>query len=104
MMRRNKTMCKNRKKYTTAKMAGEFMGICSRTFKSFLFNVLIFTLGFAACYVYAVQKINRQATAMAGSAAGRSEECTSIDSSLKRFKVSVFIDSKNRTNNCAIVR
>jgi len=61
-------MCVGRKKYTTAKMAGEFLGICSRTLRSFLFNVLVFCLGFGACYMYAVQKINKAAVTQHDSA------------------------------------
>ena len=44
--------CNSKIKYTTARVAGEMIGIVGRVLRSFLFNMLIFVLGFSAGYSY----------------------------------------------------
>ena len=44
--------CIRKIKYTTARVAGEMIGIVGRVLRSFLFNMLIFVLGFSAGYSY----------------------------------------------------
>ena len=44
--------CNSKIKYTTARVAGEMIGIGGRVLRSFLFNMLIFVLGFSAGYSY----------------------------------------------------
>ena len=44
--------CIRKIKYTTARVVGEMIGIVGRVLRSFLFNMLIFVLGFSAGYSY----------------------------------------------------
>ena len=44
--------CIRKIKYTTARVAGEMIGMVGRVLRSFLFNMLIFVLGFSAGYSY----------------------------------------------------
>ena len=44
--------CIRKIKYTTARVAGVMIGIVGRVLRSFLFNMLIFVLGFSAGYSY----------------------------------------------------
>ena len=46
-----KSFCQKDAKYTTAKVAGEFIGILSRLLKTFLFNLFAFVAGFASCFM-----------------------------------------------------
>ena len=50
-------MCMGTKEYTTIKFAGIVVGSISRVIRSFLFNLLLFALGFGCGYVYVVTHV-----------------------------------------------
>ena len=50
-------MCMGTKKYITIKLAGIVIGSISRVIRSFLFNLLLFALGFGCGYIYVVTHI-----------------------------------------------
>ena len=51
-----KKNCDSNKKYTT-RATGEIIGIVGRVFKLFLFNILIFVLGFSSGYSYVATRV-----------------------------------------------
>ena len=94
-------MCVKTKRYTVAMIAGQFVGMCGRTLRSFLFNALMFGFGFGCCYMYAVRRVD---TAPSDLPPGQSMEevCdASLDSSILRYKLRVYRDAG--TNGVIIV-
>lgn len=52
----------NSVKYTTARVVGEMIGMIGRVLKSFLFNILVFVLGFSVGYSYIATTVHYHAT------------------------------------------
>lgn len=51
-------MCANRKKYTMIQVAGTFIGILNKLFRSVCFNIFIFIIGFSAGYSYVATAVH----------------------------------------------
>lgn len=46
-----KSFCQESARYSTARVAGEFIGLLSRLSRSFLFNIFAFAAGFGCCFM-----------------------------------------------------
>ena len=51
-------MCMSSRKYTVLKMTGEFVALCDRVFKSFLFNCLVFGIAFCCGFLTMAGKVH----------------------------------------------
>lgn len=54
-------MCMSKRQYSTMKFAGEFVGLVGRVLKSFLFNLLVFIVGFSLAYIFVVSHVQMKA-------------------------------------------
>jgi len=62
MSKVKKSFCQDQKKYTTVKVAGEFVAILGRMLRSFLFNILVFALGFGCGFAFIASRVHYYAT------------------------------------------
>ena len=51
-------MCMSSRQYTTAKVVGTLLSVVNRVLRSFVFNVLLFPLGFATGYILIDSKVH----------------------------------------------
>ena len=51
-------MCMSSRQYTTARVVGTLLSVVNRVLKSFAFNVLMFTIGFAVSYIFVSSKVH----------------------------------------------
>ena len=51
-------MCMSSRQYTIAKVVGTLLSVVNRVLRSFVFNVLLFALGFATGYILIASKVH----------------------------------------------